>query len=146
MIRCRVRSESGQAAVEAALVLPVLLLLLLGILEFGQAWNAKQVVTDAAREGARLAVTPDESIDQDSVEATIVRTLGAHGIPSSAATITFDRALPPSGHWRDEGFKQKMDVRVRYRFGFFGPIFYALTGSNSITLTSVVTMRNEPGS
>lgn len=144
MISRRARNVSGQAAVEMALVLPLLLILLLGIMEFGQAWNAKQVVTDAAREGARLAVVQDVSIDQDSVEALVTNALGRSGIPSSAATIEFDRDAPPAGHWRDPGTMQTMDVRVQYRFGFFGPIFKALTGSESISITEVVSMRNQP--
>ena len=48
--------ESGQALVEFALVLPILVLLLLGIVDFGRAWMTKQVVTNAAREGARSGI------------------------------------------------------------------------------------------
>jgi hypothetical protein len=143
MIR-RARNEPGQAAVEMALILPVLMLLLLGIIEFGSAWNAKQIVTDAAREGARRAVVSDTSIVQDDVEDAVINALNRGGIPAHAATIVFDRNPPPSGHWRDPGTMQTMDVRVQYRFGFFGPIFDALTGSESITITSVVKMRNHP--
>lgn len=143
MTRCRVRNESGQAAVEMALILPVLMLLLLGIMEFGQAWNAKQIITDAAREGARQAVVWDPDIDQDSVEATVIAALARGGIPSSAATVEFDRAPAPGGNWRNVGTMQTMDVRVQYRFGFFGPIFQTIFGSESVTLTSVVTMRNQ---
>ena len=143
MTQCRVRNGAGQAAVEMAFILPVLMLLLLGIMEFGQAWNAKQIVTDAAREGARQAVVWDPDIDQDSVEATVIAALARGGIPSSAATVEFDRDPAPGGNWRDPGTMQTMDVRVQYRFGFFGPIFQAIFGSESVTLTSVVTMRNQ---
>jgi Flp pilus assembly protein TadG len=139
----RTRNRLGQAAVEMALVMPILLILLLGIMEFGQAWNAKQIITDAAREGARQAVVFDPDIDQDSVEATVIAALARGGIPSSAATVEFDRDPAPGGNWRDPGTMQTMDVRVQYRFGFFGPIFQAIFGSESITLTSVVSMRNQ---
>jgi Flp pilus assembly protein TadG len=47
------RSERGAIAVEFALLLPVLLLLVFGILDFGHAWYMKQIVTNASREGAR---------------------------------------------------------------------------------------------
>ena len=63
------RDGRGQALVELALILPILLMLLLGIFEFGRAWNTKQVITDAAREGARLAVVQNNDIDQDDVKA-----------------------------------------------------------------------------
>lgn len=50
------KAESGAELVEAALVLPILLMLLLGIIAFGRAWNTYQTMTRAAREGARMAV------------------------------------------------------------------------------------------
>ena len=54
----RVRSEAGAELVEFALVLPVLLLVFGGIIDFGLLLQRQQVVTNAAREGARLAVLP----------------------------------------------------------------------------------------
>ena len=47
------KSEKGQSLVEFALVLPILLMLVLGVLEFGWMLNAKVTVNSAAREGAR---------------------------------------------------------------------------------------------
>jgi Flp pilus assembly protein TadG len=52
--------ERGAAAVELALVLPVLITLLLGIIEFGRIFNAQIVFSNAAREAARtMAITDD---------------------------------------------------------------------------------------
>lgn len=51
--------EGGAAILEAALVLPVFLLLLMGVFEFGIVMRAYQTMVGAAREGARVAVTPD---------------------------------------------------------------------------------------
>lgn len=51
------RSERGQAAVEFALVAPILIALLLGILQAGIAFNHYVAVTDAARAAARKAIT-----------------------------------------------------------------------------------------
>ena len=72
-IRNRFSREEGVAAVEFALILPVLALLLFGILEFGRVWSQYQLYQGAAREGARcaaVAVDSDcdiqESIDQAS--------------------------------------------------------------------------------
>jgi Flp pilus assembly protein TadG len=55
--RCKglMRSESGAAMVEFAIVLPVLLLIILGILQFGLLWYTKYVITAASREGAHYA-------------------------------------------------------------------------------------------
>lgn len=54
------RSDRGAAAVEFALVVPLLLLLVLGIVEFGRAYNIQLQLTAAAREGVRaMAITDD---------------------------------------------------------------------------------------
>ncbi|HEX5412744.1 MAG TPA: TadE/TadG family type IV pilus assembly protein, partial [Terriglobia bacterium] len=52
----KLKEESGAELFEAALVLPMLLILLLGILTFGRAYNTYQTITRAAREGAKAAV------------------------------------------------------------------------------------------
>lgn len=47
-------SERGAAAVEFAILLPLLVMLLLGIMEFGRAYNAQASLSAAAREGVRV--------------------------------------------------------------------------------------------
>lgn len=54
-------SESGAAMVEFALVIPILILILCGILDFGNLYFQKDLVNEAARQGARLAAVNDES-------------------------------------------------------------------------------------
>ncbi|TFD19264.1 TadE/TadG family type IV pilus assembly protein [Cryobacterium sp. TMS1-13-1] len=49
----RIAGERGAVAVEFALLLPVLVLLVFGIFEFGRVYNAQISITNAAREGAR---------------------------------------------------------------------------------------------
>ncbi len=68
--------ESGQAVVEFAIVLPILLLLVMGIIQFGFILNGQITVTSAAREGARLAaVSDDDGLVKDRVEAAAVALL-----------------------------------------------------------------------
>ena len=55
------RSERGAAAVELALVLPVLLILVLGIVEFGRAFQVQATLAAAAREGVRIVALQDDS-------------------------------------------------------------------------------------
>jgi len=50
------RDQEGAAAVEFALLLPLLVLLLFGMIEFGLAFNTRIQATNAAREAARMAV------------------------------------------------------------------------------------------
>ena len=55
------RSERGAAAVEFALLLPVLLILVLGIVEFGRAFQVQATLAAAAREGVRVMALQDDA-------------------------------------------------------------------------------------
>lgn len=60
MHRFRSGSDAGAVAVEFALILPVLLMLVLGIIEFGRAYNVQNSLSAAAREGVRvMAISKD---------------------------------------------------------------------------------------
>ena len=66
----RMRSERGAVAVEFALVLPLLVAMLLGIMEFGLMYNGQMSVTNAARETARtMAVTNDPAAARNAARA-----------------------------------------------------------------------------
>jgi Flp pilus assembly protein TadG len=54
-LRLRLRNEEGQGVVEFAFVLPILLAVVLGIVQFGIAFNNYLTLTDATRVGARKA-------------------------------------------------------------------------------------------
>ncbi|WP_434993339.1 TadE family protein [Arthrobacter sp. Ld5] len=61
------KKENGAAAVEMALVLPILILLLFGIMEFGRAFNTQVTLTNAARESVRvIAISKDEPRSKSS--------------------------------------------------------------------------------
>jgi hypothetical protein len=67
------RSERGQSLVEFALILPILVLLLVGVFDFGRAVYAFNTVSNAARQGARLAIvdqTVEHIQDRAASEAT----------------------------------------------------------------------------
>lgn len=66
-VRCYLKNNGGQAIVETALVLPVIVLLLFAIIEFGQIFNQYIVVTASAREGARAAAVSDDAAAQAAV-------------------------------------------------------------------------------
>ena len=55
------RGERGSVLLEMAMTLPLLLLVTVAIFELGRAYQTQQIITNAAREGARLAVLPDAS-------------------------------------------------------------------------------------
>ncbi|MDQ6752148.1 MAG: pilus assembly protein [Actinomycetota bacterium] len=62
----RFGSERGAAAVEFALIVPILLLLLIGIIEFGRVYNAQIELTGAAREGVRVMAIQNNPVSARS--------------------------------------------------------------------------------
>jgi Flp pilus assembly protein TadG len=56
------RDDRGATAVEFALLLPLLLLIVMGIVDFGRMLNAQQTLTQAAREGARLVALAQPNV------------------------------------------------------------------------------------
>jgi len=133
--RKRLRSDSGEALVEMALVLPILLVLSLGMLDFGRAFHAKSLLDQAAREGARVAVVPpmDVAVAQARVQAVLV----SGGI-TTAPTATVS-ALSPDN---------MITVTVTYNFQFVTPGIFRLFGAgfgNTIPMTGRSSMRAENG-
>ena len=135
------RAEGGQALVEFALIMPFLLLLLVGIVEFGRGWNLHQVVTDAAREGARKAVIYDNTntITVDSITNTMKAALASAGVDTSRADIIID-----PGAWNaPSGQPTTVSITLPYRLIFFGALKQWTTGQSTVSLRSSFTMRNE---
>lgn len=77
-----IRKQLGATLVETAATIMVFLILLVGILEFGRAYSMYQVMTNAAREGARFAVSPC------SLAADTACPWGAQGTPPSIGNTT----------------------------------------------------------
>lgn len=74
----KLRNEKGAAAVEFALVVPILLLLLLGIVEFGRIYNAQMQLTAAARDGARImSINSVPAQAETDARATVIASAGA---------------------------------------------------------------------
>jgi len=130
-------SESGQALVEFALVVPIFLLLLLGIVEFARAWNIYEVLTDAGREGARNAVVDNSLMTADGVKALVVEAGQRAGITIDPADITI------TGFRAGRG--ETATVRIEYDHELkWVAIFWNLaTGDNTVTMVSQFSMRNE---
>jgi Flp pilus assembly protein TadG len=81
-----IRSQRGQSLVEFALVLPVFVVVFFGIMEFGRLWEISNVLTSAAREGARVAAVSEPNIDKAKAAAQNVLT-AAH-IASATVAIS----------------------------------------------------------
>lgn len=118
----RKADERGAVAVEFALVLPVLVLLLFGIIEFGRGYNAKVEITGAAREGARVLAL--DSGDPATIVASAAPNLDASKISVSTSGTPCVTGTQAS-------------VTVSYPFEYNIPLF----GSNTVTLSSTGVMR-----
>jgi len=84
------KDRRGQSLVEFAVTMPILLFLLLGIVDFARAWNIYEVLTDAGREGARLAVIDDGSTTEQDVRDVVKAALGRTGIALDDSDIAID--------------------------------------------------------
>lgn len=104
------RNADGNAAIELALVLPMLVTLLVGILDYGQIHFTRLTMTNAAREGARVGVTMPEADAQSAAVATASAYLANAGIsavvtatspsqasPTVTVTVTIDPYVPLIG-------------------------------------------------
>jgi hypothetical protein len=84
-------SDRGAAAVELALMLPVLLLIVFGIIDFGRMLNAQITLTEAAREGARaeaLGADPNARVQEAAGHLGVVGTGIESGCPGVDAVVT----------------------------------------------------------
>lgn len=109
--RRRPGRDDGAAAVEFALVLPILLLVVFGIIDFGRAWNMQLALTQGAREGVRVSALGGTSAEATTrtqeaafpVTGTTVAVIGCPAVvlPTSDAQVTvtrtYDYITPISG-------------------------------------------------
>ncbi|MHC6221950.1 TadE/TadG family type IV pilus assembly protein [Arthrobacter sp. MMS24-S77] len=107
-------SERGAVAVEFALLAPVLVLLLLGIMEFGRAYNAQVSLSNAAREGVRvMAISNDQTAAKTAAKNAAV----SLNPQLADANFTFSPASCTSG--------TQMSVTIKYTLstltGIAGP-------------------------
>lgn len=92
----RMRSELGAELIEMAMVTPILMLIVGGIVDFGFLFRAWENVTNAAREGARVGVLPAygcEAANPD-VEERVDAYMTAAGITGSYDVITSEVPVP----------------------------------------------------
>ena len=122
--------DRGAAAVEFALLLPLLLLLVFGIIDFGRALNAQITLTQAAREGARL-----DALGQPNV---VSRTqAAATGLSPVSVAVT---ACPPNA-----GAGVNATVKAGYTLKFLTPLasishMFGSSFGSSMTLTATGVM------
>ena len=137
----------GQALAEFALVLPLVLMFIAAILEFGRAWNVKQAVTDAAREGARYTVVRN-TMTLAQVEDKIEERLALASIDSSTITISSPDAacavLANCFHTAvGTGKEMTVNVSTQHRIPLVHVLLNWTGAPTSVTIATQATMRGE---
>ena len=127
----------GQALVEFALIVPLFLLLVFGVWEFGRAWQVYQTLTDAAREGGRAAVVANPNFTVDSVAAKINRNLGLAALDTARAIKTVTNMHGGTGT------QATVSISYPYQLRWLQP-FVGWTGAQaSFNMNTSVVFRNE---
>jgi Flp pilus assembly protein TadG len=135
------RSERGAELIEFALVFPTLLLVMLGICDFGFLFQRYEVVTNAAREGARVAILP--GYGDGDVTTRVNQYITASGIPGTATTtVGAPQTIAVGGQCITV---RPVTVAYNHQFIFLGPIIGLMGGSgfSNKTLTATSSMRSE---
>lgn len=111
----KMRQQEGGSAIEFAIILPVMILIVFGIIEFGLILYNKQVITNASREGARAGIVarsprlPPEDI---------TNVVNAY---CSGNLVTFGNAVAPNVSIDNSGgtsFGDDLEVQVTWRYEF----------------------------
>lgn len=118
----------GQGLVEFALVLPLFLLLIFGVTEFGRAWMTRNILTGASREAVRIAAVQGNAASALSRANSVLSSAGISG-----ATVNIVDDGVPYG---------TCIVTVSYDFPVAAARILALS-SNSIPLSTSTSMRKE---
>jgi Flp pilus assembly protein TadG len=131
--------EQGSELVEFALVFPLLLLVVLAIVDFGFLFQRYEVLTNAAREGARVAVLPGYTTAD--IQARVTSYASAGGLPTTPTiAITPTTITAGTSTWP----ATTVNVSFSHQYLFLGPMTAWFGGSlSAVTLTAASTMRNE---
>lgn len=132
---CRINRQ-GAAAVEFALVAPLFFLLVFGMIEFGRMIMVQQVITNASREGARMAVLDSQTPTASDVTSAVSTYLQNAGI--SGETVTIDPAEPTTA-----AYGEPVTVTVQVPFSSVSWLPAPMFINADTNLTASAVMRRE---
>ncbi len=130
------KSRSGTSIIEFAFVLPLLIILLFGIIEFGLVLYDKAVITNASREGARAGIVAQNPRKTVAEIQTIVNDY------CSTYLISFKANTPVTNVTGGGAFPNPLNVTVTYQYGFLviPNFFTSLSGPINLSATTVMRM------
>lgn len=134
------RRQRGTAAVELALILPVFLLLLFGLMELSVAFYDQAVLTNASREGARAGIVlRNPKLTTDEIQQVVLNY-------TNGSLITFGAAVSPVVTVTQSvsaTFPNPLKVRVDYTYTGLGLGTLMSAISQPVVLSATSTMINE---
>jgi Flp pilus assembly protein TadG len=141
MLRRLASTETGAELIEMALVMPILLLLVMGIIDYGFLFQRYVVLTNAAVEGARVATMPGYSAAD--AQARVTEYASGGGIQGVVTPVVTPVTLPGAGGGTWPG--TRVTVTHVYTLRYIAPILRLVGGSMAanVTLTAQSTMRNQ---
>lgn len=129
----RKQAEKGNVALEFALVLPVLLLFIGGIIDFGRAYWLKQTLTWASREGARYgSILPKEDWDPNSVKDRVISAV----FKGCGTSITRENVLVTPEAGPAAGQELTVTVTMPFAFKIIPYTINKLTGQTTMRFES----------
>jgi Flp pilus assembly protein TadG len=137
------RQQRGATIVEAAFTLIILMMFLMAILEFGRAYNMYHIMTDAAREGARYAVTPQQSTNSlpssGQIQSVVNQFLASGGVKGATVAISYPTQTINNVQL------QYTAVTVNAAYDFVLPQLILGSGTNmsSVNMQTEASMRDE---
>ena len=138
------RDTRGTALLEAAVTIPLLLLVSVGIFEFGRAYQTWQVLTNVAREGARIAVLPNSTTN--GVETRVRQYMQDGQLPGAGtAAVTVSATTYPVNGTNVAG--SQVTVDYPFQFIVLPPVASLVSpgtqAGDPITMRATAQMRNE---
>jgi Flp pilus assembly protein TadG len=159
LVRRLRRSTRGQSLVEFALLVPVLMVFVVTVIDFGKLFFTYQVITNAAREGARRAALADEDITDASVEEAIRESLDPIADPgdisfvvneddgcAAMTGVAGDKVLVYRCGWdgtSEDDSQAEVGIQVDYQTVLMGSFLNWTTGQSRFPLKTRMVMRNE---
>jgi Flp pilus assembly protein TadG len=138
-VRRRLRSERGAELIELAMALPILMLVVGGIVDFGFTFRAWQVITNAAREGARIGVLPQYSCTP-AAGGDVERRVADYMASAGMAGHTVDAGIVQVNGLRSCRVRVSLDQQLP-SLGVFAQFFGGNFGT--VSLAAGATMRTE---
>jgi Flp pilus assembly protein TadG len=129
------KREEGAAAIEFALLLPLLMLILFGIIEFGLVLYNQEVITNASREGARYGIVIGSPRPTTGQIQGVVNTYLTNAGLAGSATVSVTGAQGASGN--------DLTVGVVYPYTFLVLPNFAAGLSDNLNLNATTVMKLE---